>query len=109
MIYIREFKNRVAIYFTPTEAQIFDSYLSRTGLNKNFLVPRAIEEFIDNKKTVVKEDARHLNYEGEKKTVLRSVFVSDVIYAILDIKIKEYQISRSSYVAQAMLSYIENN
>ena len=109
VIEIREFKNRVAIYFTPTEAKNFDNYISHMGINKNYLVDREIEEFVDNKRPVIKADARQLNYEGEKKTVLRTIFISDVIEAILDIKAKEYSISRSSFAAQAAISYIENN
>lgn len=73
VIEIREFKNRVAIYFTPTEAKNFDNYISHMGINKNYLVDRAIEEFVDNKRPVIKADARQLNYEGEKKTVLRTM------------------------------------
>lgn len=109
MIRIKPYKHKLAIYFTPTEAKIFDSYIVQTALNKNYVANRAIEEFIDNKIPIVKSDARHLDYEGEKKTKLQNIWLSNIVQIQLDITAKENCISRSSLAAQAIMSYIEHN
>lgn len=107
---IRTFKNRLVLNFTPSQAAKFDSYIAETGLNKNFVVDRAIEDFIDARYPVVREnDARYLCYIGEKKTARREVSISDVIEAILNVKVRENRISRSALAAQATLLYIGAN
>lgn len=109
MIGIKLYKNKLAVYFTPTEERILCSYLIKTALNKNYVVNRAIEEFIDNKMPIFKSDARYLDYKGEKKTQLQNMWLSDVVKIQLDITAKENSISRSSLAAQAIMSYIAHN
>lgn len=103
-------RHRLVLHLTPSQAMKFDDFIAETGLNKNLFVDRAILNFIDNHCPVNREDdARFLSYTGSKKTERREVSISDVVEAILEIKINEYRVSRSSLTSQALMAYIDTN
>lgn len=110
MRFIKIYKNRCVLYFKPEDALKFDNYIAETGIDKNFLVDRAIREFIENKIPLVKEiDGRNLEYDGQNKTDFRYTRISDITQAILEIKTKECKVSRSSLGVQAVLHFIDMN
>lgn len=98
------------MYFTNDEAQKYDNYIAETGLNKHFLVDRAIRDFVNDGCHIVRENnAWFLSYEGGKRTNRREVSISDISDAVLDIKSRENKVSRSSLASQAIITFIDNN
>lgn len=108
---ISKYTNKIRVWITADEAELVNDYIARTGVNFSYLMNKAIKEFVDTEQPVKKRTDARLIVDSDKprKNFARTAQLTELTEAILSIEVENKKVSRSSYGAQAILYFVNNN